>query len=533
MNAYDVVVVGGGHNGLTCAAYLARAGKRVIVLEANRQVGGFATSAAIPGAPGFLMNTYGFEFPFVTLKPSIVEELELHRHGLSFTAPDPHNTYLSPDGAQWSMYHSLERTVASIAKLSRKDAAYYERIMASLIDLTHAGIPYLADHPTRPTAKTAKNLLTGLAKRRKGLLPGARILLQSPTEIINGFEREEVRAYLAMNVATGSFRPLDEITNTSILMYFAFLHMYPMKRPVGGAGAFAEAIAAAVRTAGGEVRTSAPVQRISVQGDRVTGVVLRSGEELRAREVVAAVDPTSLFTRLLDERDVPSDILDEVGRMRVLSSGCSHFKVDLAVSRRPTFPKHDVTDAQLAGLSFAPSVAMVERVMDEVRAGHLTDEFPSYMAVTSVLDRTLVPEGSDGESIAVWVGAVPYELADGTEWDDVKQHYFDRTIDQFEIYAPGLRESIIGAHIASPRDFNNEWAFKGSSRSVDLIPSQIGPWRPGPLLSGYATPGIEGLWRSGHGTHPMSGYNGWPGRIAARTMLGQTGPRPLLGRRRR
>ena len=530
---HDVVIVGGGHNGLTCAAYLARAGKRVLVLEANPEVGGFTAGGEVPGAPGFRMNTYAFEFPFVKIRPSVVEELELDRHGLRFTAPDPHNTYLSPEGAQWSMYHDLGRTCESIARLSRRDAVYYEHIMRSLIDLVRAGLPYLADHPTRPSPSTIAGLLGGLAKGRKSLLPGARILLQSPIEVLDGFEREEVRAYLAMNVATGSFRPLDELTNTSIFAYFALLHMWPLMRPVGGAGAFAEAIAASVRAAGGEVRTSAPVEQIMVRGGKATGVLLQNGEELPAKEVVAAVDPTSLFTRLLEDSDVPSKIRDEVGRMRVLSSGCSHFKADLAVSRRPTFPNHSVTGAELAGLSFTPTVEVVERVMDEIRAGRLVDDFPFYIATPSVLDRTMVPPDSEGDSIAVWVGAVPYELSDGTRWEDIRQEFFDKVIDRIEEYSPGLRESIIGANIRSPRDFNDPWAYKGSSRSVDLIPSQMGPWRPSPSLAGYETPGIDGLWRSGHGTHPMSGNSGWPGRITARTMLGQTGPRRRSRRRRR
>jgi beta-carotene ketolase (CrtO type) len=530
---YDVIIIGGGHNGLTCASYLARAGKRALVLEANPDVGGFTAGGAVPGAPGFRMNTYAFEFPFVKVQPSVVEELELHRHGLRFASPDPHNTYLSPEGTQWSMYHDLGRTCESIARLSRRDAAYYEQMMRSLMDLARVGMPYLADHPTRPAPRTLASLLGGVAKGRKGLLPGARILLQSPKEVLDGFEREEVRAYLAMNVATGSFRPLDELTNTSIFAYFAFLHIWPLMRPVGGAGAFAEAIAASLRASGGEVRTSAPVEQITVRGGRATGVVLQNGEELAAKEVVAAIDPTTLFTRLLDDSDVPPEIRDEVDGMRVLSSGCSHFKADLAVSTRPTFPKHSVTDAELAGISFAPTVDVVERVMDEIRAGRLADDFPFYIATPSVLDRTLVPAGSEGDSIAVWVGAVPYELSDGTRWEDIRQKFFDKVIDRIEEYSPGIRESIIGANIRSPRDFNNEWAYKGSSRSIDLIPSQMGPWRPSPSLAGYETPGIDGLWRSGHGTHPMSGTSGWPGRITARTMLGETGPRRRSRGRRR
>lgn len=519
---YDVIVVGAGHNGLTCAAYLARAGKKVLVLEANAQVGGFVVTDDVPGAPGYRMNTFAFEFPFSTIRPSVVEELELSRCGLRWTSPDPHNTYLSPEGTSFSLYHDLGRTCESIARLSKRDAAAYERLMRALMGVAHTAIPYLTDHPTRPSARTITDLLRRAVKNRRSLLPGVRYLLCSPLEILDEFEREELKAFIAMNVATGSFRPLDEPANTSILVYFAILHMVGLQRPVGGAGAFSEALAACVEASGGEVRTSAPVEQILVQGGRTTGVVLQDGEELHAGQVVAAVDPTSLFTRLLGPDAISPELREEVDRMRVLSSGVSHFKADLAVTRRPTFPRHSVTDDQLAGLSFAPSVEYVERLMAAIGRGELAEELPFYIAIPSVLDRTLVPPGSDGESIAVWVGAVPYDLANGDDWADVKTSYLERVVDHLEQYSPGVRDTIVGANIRSPHDFNQPWAYKGSSRSVDLIPSQMGPWRPSPSLSGYGTP-IEGLWRSGHGTHPMSGTSGWPGRTTARTMLKHAG----------
>jgi beta-carotene ketolase (CrtO type) len=519
---YDVIIVGGGHNGLTCAAYLSQAGRRVLVLEANAELGGFVVSGDVPGAPGFRMNTFGFEFPFVQLKPSIVDELELSRYGLRWTLPDPHNTYLSPQGTQFSLYRDLNKTCGSIARLSKKDAETYRELMTTLMACADVGLPYLADHPTRPSARTVLELARRARKQRRHLLPGTRLLLQTPLEIMDDFEREEMKAFIAMNVATGSFRPLDEPMNTSILAYFALLHLVPLHRPVGGAGAFVDALAACVRASGGEIRTFAPVERILHHAGKARGVELQGGEEMLAKEVVAAIDPTSLFTRLLEPDAIPPKVQAQVAKMQVLASGVSHFKADFAVSRRPTFPGHDVTDDQLAGLSFAPSVDYVERLMAGIKRGELADELPFYIAIPSVLDRTLVPDGSDGDSIAVWVGAVPYNLADGSDWADVKRGYFDRVIDHLEQYSPGIRDTILGVSIRGPHDLNNPWVFKGSSRSVDLIPSQIGPWRPSPALSGYETPGIEGLWRSGHGTHPMSGTNGWPGRITARTMLKQT-----------
>ena len=243
---YDVIIVGGGHNGLTCAAYLARAGRRVLVLEANAELGGFVVSGDVPGAPGFRMNTFGFEFPFVALKPSVVDELELSRYGLRWTRPDPHNTYLSPQGTQFSLYRDLNKTCQSIARLSKKDAETYGELMTTLMACADAGIPYLADHPTRPSARTVLELARRARKQRRHLLPGTRLLLQTPLEIMDGFERDELKAFIAMNVATGSFRPLDEPMNTSILAYFALLHLVPLHRPVGGAGAFVDALAACV-----------------------------------------------------------------------------------------------------------------------------------------------------------------------------------------------------------------------------------------------------------------------------------------------
>jgi beta-carotene ketolase (CrtO type) len=516
----DVIVVGAGINGLTCAAYLAKAGQRVLVLEANPHVGGFVITEDTPGAPaGYKINTYAIEFPFVDIKPSVVQELELARFGLRFTAPDPNNTYVGPEGTQFSNYHDLDRTCRSIAQLSKKDAEVWRHLMTSLMTLLDVGIPYLSDHPTRPSAATLAEIVRHAVRHRKRLLPAARILLQTPMEILQEFESEEVRAWIAMNVATGSFRPLDEIANTSILVYFAFNHKYPIRRPIGGAGAFTQALVDCIRSYGGEVRTSAPVDRILVSGGRATGVALQSGEEIRAKEVVGAIDPTSLFTKLIEPSAISASLRQEVDRMRVLSSNVSHFKADLAVSRRPTFPNHHITDDMLAGLTFVPSVDYVNRLMASIKRGELAEELPFYIAAPSVLDRSLVPAGSEGESLWVYIGAVPLQLADGTDWQQIKQGYFDRFVDLAEGYSPGFRDSILGAKISSPDDFNTRWAHKGSSRAVDLIPSQMGPWRPSPSLAGYDTPEIDGLWRSGHGTHPMSGTAGWPGRLTARTML--------------
>lgn len=527
---HDVVVVGAGINGLTSAAYLARAGKRVLVVEANDKVGGYVRSDPNPNAPGFKMNTYAIEFPFVHIKPSVVAELGLERFGLRFVDVDPMNGYISPHGTSWLQYKSLDRTCASIAKLSKKDAETWRKLMQSLTALLEVGLPYLSGHPTRPNPGAVVEMALHAAKHRKALIPATRYLLQSPMEIIDQFETEEMRAWIALNVAAGSFRPLDEIANTSILVYFAFNHKYGILRPVGGSGAFIEALEASIRADGGEVRTSAPVERISVTGGRATGVVLQSGEEIRADQVVATTDPTSLFTKLLDPSDVSSTIAEEVSQMKVLSANVSHITANVALDRAPDFSKHGVGYTDLGGLSFAPDVPYVNRLLDNIKDGVLGEEQPFYIATPSISDRSYVPEGSKGENVWFWVGAVPLNLASGEDWKDVKPKHFDHILDKVESYSPGFKDSIVGMDVLGPEDFNNEWVFKGSSRSVDLIPSQMGPWRPSPSLAGYETPGIEGLWRSGHGTHPMSGTSAWPGRLTAQTMLKQERRKRLLRR---
>ena len=518
---YDVIVVGAGINGLTCAAYLAKAGHRVLVLEANPHVGGFVITEDTPGAPaGYKINTYAIEFPFVDMNPSVARELDLARFGLRFVGVDP-NTYVGPNGTQFSLYHSLDQTCASMAKISRNDAEAWRRLMTSLFPLLDVGLPYLSDHPTRPSAATLAEIAKQAAKHRKRLLPASRILLQTPNEILRDFESDEIRAWLAMNIATGSFRDLDEVANTSILLYFAANHQYLIRRPVGGAGAFTNTLVDCIKHYGGEVRTSAPVSRIQVSNGRTTGVTLQSGEEIRAERVVGAIDPTSLFTKLVEPSAISASLRDEVDRMLVLSSNVSHFTVGMAVSRRPTFPKNNITSDMMGGLTFVPSVDYVQRLMTSIKAGRLADELPFYIGIPSIADRSLVPEGSEGESLWVYIGAVPLTLADGRSWQDVKQGYYEHFVDLVEGYSPGFRDSILGAKICSPDDLNVEWTYKGSSRAVDLIPSQIGPWRPSPSLAGYDTAEIGGLWRSGHGTHPMSGTSGWPGRLTARTMLKQ------------
>lgn len=514
---HDVIVVGGGTNGLTCAAYLARAGKHVMVVEANPQVGGFCvTTDLVPEAPGYHMNPYSINFYFTDLGRSVGDELDLQRFGLRWVFADPLSVYLSPDGGCLTVWRDIDRTCSAIAHLSRRDAATYKALLLPMMDLINTIVPYLQDHPTRPSAPTLIALAKQAAKSRRSLGPAMRTLLSSPLELIDRFEREELRAYLAVN-NTGGMRPLGESANGSMFLFQALMHMVGSGRAVGGSGAFSDALAECVKFWGGEVRTSAPVDQIVIRGGKASGIVLQNGEEFQADQVVAAVDPTSLFTSLVESSSVPQALQDEVRRMQVLASGVSHFIGNLALARRPNFPRHSVPDLA-SEFVIAPSVEYILRSEEACARGELSDEAPMFFALPSVHDRTLIPRGSNGDVLYLYALMPPYQLSGGRDWADVRDVYLDNHLRHLEEYAPGLRESIIGAHTTTPRELNAPWNYKESSRGVDLIPSQMGPWRPSPSLSGYRTP-IDGLWHTGPGSHPMSGVSGWAGRTAARTML--------------
>ena len=188
------------------------------------------------------------------------------------------------------------------------------------------------------------------------------------------------------------------------------------------------------------------------------------------------------------------------------------------LSKRPSFARHALQESNFGGITIAPSVDFVQRCMAGNHRGEIADKVPLFLAMPSVLDRTMVPSGSQGEAAYIWSGAVPLTLSGGRAWLDHKQYYIDKLLDHIEEYSPGFRGSIIGVHADCPAEFNQPWVYRGSSRGVDLVPSQTGMFRPSLTLSGYRTP-INGLWLTGHGTHPMSGLNGWSGRNTARTML--------------
>ena len=520
----DTIVVGGGHNGLTCAAYLARAGKRVVVLESLPTVGGYCTTEpTVAEAPGFLMNTGGIDHIFTNIAPSVVDELGLASHGLRYVDIDPLASYLGPDGVCLPLWRDLDRACAEVARFSRRDAARYREFATALADAVHVLTPYLAGHPTRVRPLDVARILRRAAVHRRSLGTALRILMSSATAVLDEwFEREEVRSALGA-YTTFTLTPID--TPGVGLTLVPIMHRWGLRRPVGGSGAFTRALAEYVRAHGGEVRTGAAVRAIVVSNDRAKAVVLDSGETLHAEHIVGALDPTTLLTKLLDPTVLPDRTRAELRGLQVGQHNLGCFKADIALRGRPRFPEHGAGDEAVVAQAMLATFGDVKAATHQAMAGELPDNPPVTLWTPTVFDRGLVPPGSTGDSLYLYPIATPKQLSGGRDWQVVKHEYLDRCLDVVEKYAPGTKDLVIGAYIRSPDDFPSH---NGHIYHVDMHPWQFGPWRPTPSLSGYRTP-IEGLWHTSAGAHPVGGLCGWSGRTTARTILTQDAP----GRARR
>jgi beta-carotene ketolase (CrtO type) len=518
--SYDIAVIGGGHNGLVCAAYLARAGKRVVVLESRDIVGGFCTTEeTVPEAPGFKMNATSMDCVVTNIPPSVVDDLDLARFGLRWIVPDPFYSYLSPSGATIRFWRDHTRTVEEIRKLSRRDALRYDRFTTTMRDFWHTATPYLQGHPKRVAPRTLATLARRGFKARKNLGTAARILLSSPGAVIEEwFEREELKAALGC-YSVASMGSLDEPGTGIVLSVMAVMHQWGARRPVGGNGMFTSALADCVRHHGGEIRTATPVTDVVLEGDRAVGVTTLSGEVVRAGEVVAALDPWTLLNHLVPAAAVPDTVRDELRGMSVLHNNISGFKGDVALTRRPRLARREPDDALLGSvILLAPDIDYVRRSLTATMRGDLAPEIPMWVATPTVYDRSLVPPGNDGDSLYIYLPAVPYELREG-DWAVEKDKHLERCLHILEDYAPGTLESVIGAHATSPQDLGRfSPVHKGNLFHVDMTLSQFGPWRPVPSLAGYRTP-VPGLWHTGAGAHPLGTLNGWSGRTTARELL--------------
>ncbi|PSB18131.1 NAD(P)/FAD-dependent oxidoreductase [Phormidesmis priestleyi ULC007] len=541
MQSYDVIMIGAGHNGLVCAAYLLKAGYSVLLLEKRPVPGGAATTEeAMPDrAPGFKFNLCAIDHEFIHLGP-VVEELELTKYGLEYLFCDPVVFCPHPDGKYFLAHRSVEKTCAEIARYSDRDAKKYAeftdmwgRTINAMTPMFNAPPKSVIDILGNYDLKKLKDFFSIVGSSNKAL-DFVRTMLTSAEDILNEwFDTEIVKAPLARLAAELSAPPSQKNLAIGVMM-MSMRHHPGMARPKGGTGALVEALVKRVKSLGGEILTDQQVKQVLVDDGRAVGVRLDNGTEYRAtRGVISNIDAKRLFLHLVDENDVnqaDSELRDRLDR-RIVNNNETILKIDLAMSEPLKFEQYQHQDEFLIGsILIADSVKHVEIAHTDPAIGRIPDADPSmYIVQPTMLDPTMAPEGKH----TLWIEFfAPYQIEgaagtglNGTGWtDEIKNRVADRVIDKLADYAPNVKKATIARRVESPAELSDRLgALKGNYYHIDMTLDQMIFFRPLPELANYKTP-IEGLFLTGAGTHPGGSISGMPGRNCARVFLHHQAP---------
>ena len=523
VSRYDAIVVGGGHNGLVTAAYLAKAGKRVLVLERRYQPGGACVTEEV--WPGYRVSVASYLSSL--LSPKVTADLELEKYGYKVDAKDPAFFSPFPDNRYLFMWQDRNKTLAEIAKFSRHDAEVYpayeehlERLSIVVESLLHVTPPVFPPKGVFDLPEYLKLLgkVRGLsAKEIVGLV---KIFTQSAAEFLDEwFENEEIKVTLATDGVIGANGGPRSPGTAYILLHHCMggvaghRGLWGFVR--GGMGAISNAIAASAKAAGAEIRTNAEVQTIKIENGRARGVVLRSGEEFDAPLIASNLDPKRTFLRLVDERHLDAEFLDQIHKYRC--EGTS-IKINLGVSALPNFralpgtlgPQHRAT------MHICPDIDYVEKAWDDAKYGRPSKSPLLELTSPTQYDPSLAPAGK--HIIGIFLQYAPYRLREGT-WDELREPFTRRVLEIIDDYAPGFSGGVEHVQTLTPLDLEREYGLTGGNifhgeMSID----QMFMLRPVSGWARYRTP-IRGLFMCGSGTHPGGGVMGTPGHNAAREML--------------
>jgi beta-carotene ketolase (CrtO type) len=536
MEAYDVVIIGAGHNALTCAAYLLKAGYSVLLLEGRSIPGGGATTEELmpEEAPGFMFNPCAINHLFIFLG-SVIEELELHKYGLEYLFCDPVVFCPHPDGKYFLAHKSVEKTCAEIARFSQHDAEKYAEYAEFWQRFIKAVRPFFSAAPKSITDIAGSYGLKHL-QDLFSILGGAdttldlvRTLLSSPIDNLNEyFDEEFVKAPLARLSAELSSPPSQKAMSFGAMM-MALRHNPGMARPLGGTGGITKALVNCVTSLGGKILTDQRVEKVLVDDGKAVGVRVSNGREYRASKgVISSLDAKRLFLQLMDKSDVDSadaNLRDRLER-RIVNNNETILKIDCALSEPLRFEHHQHRDEYLIGsILIADSVNHVEEAHSEITLGKIPDQNPSmYVVMPTGLDPSMAPPGKH----TLWIEFfAPYQIAGaegtgmkGTGWtDELKNKVADRVLDKLAQYSPNLKHSIIARHVESPAELAQRLGtYGGNYYHIDMTLEQMLCFRPLPELANYKTP-IENLYLTGAGTHPGGSISGLPGRNCARMFL--------------
>jgi beta-carotene ketolase (CrtO type) len=538
METYDAIVIGAGHNGLVCAAYLLNAGYSVALLEKRSVPGGAATTEeAMPeSAPGFKFNLCAIDHEFIFLGP-IIQELQLARYGLEYLTCDPHTFCPHLDGKYFLAHQSLEKTHNEIARYSERDAAKYVEFIQYWAQLMSAIAPWF-NAPPQAILQLAKNYrrsnlesIFKIAGSKNKALNFIRNMITSPEDLLQEwFDTEIVKAPLA-RLAAEIGAPPSQKGITAGLMMLAMRHHPGMARPKGGTGALTAALVKLVTAKGGKIFTEQMVKEVIIDKEKAVGVKTCNGKEYKVNKgIISNIDARRLFLQLIEPSAIDLGLRDKIER-RIVNNNETILKIDCALSEAPKFTASPDNSEHLIGtILIADSLAHVEQAHALATMGEIPDNNPSmYLDVPSVLDPTLAPENKH----TLWIEFfAPYQIAGkegtglyGTGWtDELKNRVADKVIAKLADYAPNIKDSIIARRVESPAELGERLgAYKGNYYHLDMTLDQMIFLRPLPEIANYTTP-IQNLYLTGAGTHPGGSISGMPGRNCARVFLSQQQP---------
>ena len=537
---FDAVVIGGGHNGLVAAAYLARAGRRVLVLERRHVLGGAAVTEEV--VPGFRFSVASYVVSL--LRPEIIRELDLPRHGLDILPLDGTFTPLQAGAAARARVQGPDylwrvnghgATVRELRRWSKTDAEAYEEYGRLMVEMARFIKPVLGlvppdVGPLDPRGWMGVAAIARVFARLPQLSQAVfvQLMTMSALDFLDQwFETDALKATMSASGIIGTFQGIRSPGTAYVLLHHYMGEIDGAFRawglPRGGTGAISEAIASAARAAGAQIRTEAPVARVLVRGGRADGVVLEDGEEIRADSVLSSVDARRTFLGLVEPGTLAPDF--EAGVRRIRYRGSSG-KVNLAVDALPAFASLPGPGEHLRGaISISPSTEWMERAYDDAKNGRFSRRPYIDMVIPTLVDPSMAPPGK--HVISCFVQYAPYELAPElggpAGWHGRREAFGDNVVDTIAEFAPNIRNIVVGRQVLTPLDIERELGLaEGNIFQCELSLEQLFFNRPVPGWARFRTP-IEGLWLCGSAAHPGGGIMGAPGRLAAMEVLAARG----------
>ncbi len=522
-STYQAIIIGGGHNGLVTACYLARAGWKVLVLERRYLVGGACVSEET--FPGFKVSTAAYVNSL--FRKEIISDLKLADYGLALLERSPSSFSPFPDDRYLLMGPEPGMNQREIAKFSARDAeAYpkYEAMLERVAELIEPTLTMTPPNVVRPGVRDLWRLFQlGRSARKLGsnLGEAVEIMTGAARPILDRwFESDQLKATLATDAVIGAMAA-PSMPGTAYVLFHHVMGETNGKRGVwsyvrGGMGGLTQALAAAARGLGVEIRCDAEVSRILLRNGSVEGVALVNGDEFRAPVVASNADANITFTRLMDPKQLPSDFVEAIGRIDYDSAS---LKINVALAELPDFracPGAKAGPHHRGTIHICPDPDYIERAFDEAKYGRPSQNPVLECTIPSVVDPSVAPPGK--HLMSMFIQYAPYKLR-GTSWDQLRDSFADRCFDLLDEYAPNFKRSVIDRQVVTPLDLERTFSLTGGNIfQGSMLLHQLFAFRPAPGWAGYRTP-IRGLFLCGAAAHPGGGVMGIAGANAAREIL--------------